>query len=334
MEQNIGLEQLEYNKIKEILAGFAACEMGKERCRGLLPCESFAEAQEQMDLTRRAYDTKIKIGSNPVRPFGDVSESVERAKKGGGLSISLIMQVGNLLSVSHTAKKALSAEDIDEIIGNMAASITLNERLQRDISESFLSENEVSDSASPELKAIRRKMQKCQSKIRDKLSAMITSSAYASSLQDAIITVRDGKFVLPVKSECRGNIKGVLHDRSDSGQTVFIEPMEVVEINNELVSLSIDERTEIDRILSEFSSRIGEMANELFTNTEVLITLDVLFAKAAMAAECKATAPVLNKDGVIDLKQARHPLIDKKEVVPIDVKIEKDIDCLLITGPN
>lgn len=328
------MEQLEFDKIINILTTFAVTELGKKRCKKTKPCGSFFEAEQQLDLTQCAVDTRIKLGSSPIRPFSDISDSVKRASIGGSLGIGQIMKVGNLLSASHTAKKHLIADDIPMEISSIASSITLNERLQKDITECFISENEVSDSASEQLRIIRRKMHKCQGRIRDKLSSMISSSAFAKNLQDPIITMRNGKFVLPVKSECRGNVLGVLHDQSASGQTVFIEPMAVVEINNELIALTLEERAEIERILEAFSARIGEIADELNTNAEVLVTLDVLFAKAAMAAEMKASRPVLSSDGIIDLKQARHPLIDADKVVPVDVTIKKDIDCLLITGPN
>lgn len=328
------MEQLEYNKIIEILTTYAVSDLGKERCRATMPYDSFFEAQRQLEMTQCALDTRIKLGSSPIRPFADVSDCIKKASIGGSLGIGQIMRVGHLLAASHTAKKSLIAEDIPMEISSLAASITLNERLQKDITESFLSETEVADTASDELRNIRRRMHKCQGRIRDKLNTLITSSTFSKNLQDPIITMRNGKFVLPVKSECRGNVPGVLHDQSASGQTVFIEPMVVVEINNELVALSIEERTEIERILSAFAARIGEMADELNINTEMLVTLDVLFAKAAMATATKATMPILNREGIIDLRHARHPLIDKEKVVPIDVLIKEDIDCLLITGPN
>lgn len=328
------MEQLEYNKIIEILTTYAATDMGKERCRSTVPCDSFFEAQRQLEMTQCALDTRIKLGTSPIRPFSDVRDCIKKASIGGSLGIGQIMAVGGLLGASHTAKKNLVAEDIPMEISSLASSITLNERLQKDITESFISDTEVADTASEQLRNIRRKMHKCQGRIRDKLSSMISSSTFAKNLQDPIITMRNGKFVLPVKSECRGNVPGVLHDQSSSGQTVFVEPMAVVEINNELVALALEERTEIERILSAFSARIGEIARELDINTEMLVTLDVLFAKAAMAQAYKATMPLLNQEGIIDLKQARHPLIDKDKVVPIDVLIKDDIDCLLITGPN
>lgn len=328
------MKQLEFDKIIDKLTGYAVSSLGKERCREILPYNSYYEAESALELTESAVDTRLKLGTTPVRPFSDVRDSIKRAGIGACLGIGDIMRVGNLLSACHTAKKHLIGEDIPMDIGSIASAITLNERLQKDITESFVSEEEVSDNASDELAAIRKRMHRCQGKIRDKLMSMIASSAFQKNLQDPIITIRNGKFVIPVKSECKSNVPGVLHDQSATGQTVFIEPMAVVEINNELVSLSIEERSEIERILSAFSDRIGAMADELYVNTETLVQLDVLFAKAAMAIETKSTRPVLNEDGVIDLKQARHPLIEPSKVVPIDVVLRQDIDCLLITGPN
>lgn len=328
------MEQLEFDKIINILVSFAVSEMGKERCKKTAPLDSFYEAERQLDLTQSAIDTKIKIGASPIRPFADVSDAIKRASIGATLGIGEIMSIGHLLGASHTAKKHLIAQDIPMAINSIAGDIALNEQLQKDIANSFVSKEEVSDAASDELRNIRRRMHRCQGKIRDKLSSMIASSTFQKNLQDPIITIRNGKFVLPVKSEYKSNVPGVLHDQSSSGQTAFIEPMAVVEINNELISLSIEERAEIERILEAFSRRIGVMHHELSTNMETLVELDVLFAKANMAISTKATRPILNDKGIIDLKQARHPLIDVDKVVPINVVVEEGIDCLLITGPN
>ncbi len=242
------------------------------------------------------------------------------------------MRVGDLLRVSKEAKKSLSKEGLGEKLTAIGDELITFDVLSKEIEMNFISHEEIADSASEKLYGVRKSILRCQSRIKDKLSTLI--SKFSTYLQDPIITMRSGKYVLPVKSECKNSVKGVVHDQSGSGQTVFIEPMAVVEINNELTSLKVEESVEIERILMAYSDEIGNIAEMLFENMELLIKIDVLFAKVEMAISMKASMPILSDEGEIKLINARHPLIDPKKVVPISITLNPQKKCLLITGPN
>ena len=211
---------------------------------------------------------------------------------------------------------------------------TLVEGLEKDIFDAILSEEELADSASPALADLRRRIRRAQLKVREQLDGIIRSPQYAKALQEPIVTMRDGRFVVPVKIECKNEVKGLVHDTSSSGATVFIEPMAVVDANNEIRLLQNEEQLEIDRILQEFSERIGQVADATRMSFEALLQLDLLFAKSRLADKMKATVPELNEDGIIEFRKARHPLIQKDKVVPVDIRLGDGFDTLVITGPN
>jgi len=328
------LEILEYNKILEIIAKRAVTTLGKEQIRDLRPVTDFdtvAKLQEEMSdatamLARRAMP--------PVSAISDVTGALKRAEAGGVLGAGELMAIGAVLRTAKQIKRYLEAEEEIPTVNDISASITVISDLERDISDAIISEEEIADSASPGLSAIRRKMRSLSGKIKDILNDMLHSEKYTKYLQEPIVTMRGDRYVLPVKSESRSSIPGILHDTSATGSTVFIEPMAVVEINNQLRSLSSSEKEEIEKILAEFSARVAEHSIEIAEDFKAVIRTDVMFAKASFCVDYRCHAPELNNEGYVDIKQGRHPLIAANKVVPIDIYLGRDFHTLIITGPN
>ena len=273
-------------------------------------------------------------GAVPIAPVRPVGESVKRAEMDGILSPKELLNIGALLRVSRQVSSYISKTEKLDILSSYASQITLLNRLAADITDSVISEEMIADNASPQLAAIRRKKLSLNNKIKDTLAGMIHSPAYTKFLQEPIVTMRGDRYVLPVKNECRTSIPGILHDSSATGATVFIEPAAVVQINNQLRDASIEEEREIERILADFSARVAEEGENIVKNYKIVIALDILFAKAAFGNRNKCTEPELNREGFLRLVGARHPLIDKKKVVPIDIILGEDFDTLVVTGPN
>ena len=330
-----GLKVLEYNKIIELLSSQAGSEMAKEKLKALTPSDNAAEIKEHLSETTEAVSVIVRKGSLPVGQIYDIENAMHLARKGGSLTMRQLLQVLYNLKVASNVVTFLKS-DLPPlpIINGMAEVIVTFPRLAERIDRCILSEDEMADSASPELRNIRRDIVRQNDAIRNRLNNILNSSTSKTYLQDAIVTMRDGRYVVPVKAENRAKIPGIVHDQSGSGATLFIEPQAVVELNNKLRELELAEKAEIERILAELSSNVAEHFHDIMNNQKLLIDMDVIFAKGKLSCMMQAEEPAIDEGGYLDLKEARHPLIDPKKVVPINVSIGKDYNTLVITGPN
>ena len=328
------LTTLEYPKILDRLATFAQSQGGKKKASELVPYEKIADALHALNETAEADRVLFEYSLSPSFAVDDIGDILVKAKKGATLAIPDIMKVGRSLRVSRRLKYTIDKVKDCPLLADMAMGLFENETLEKKIFDAFLSETEVADNASNELRAIRIRIRKLNDNVRSKLQLFITSPKYSKYLQDNIITVRGDRYVIPVKSDCKGTIPGLVHDQSASGSTLFVEPMQIVELNNELKVELVNEQLEIEKILRNFSNQIEECADGITYSYNTVVDMDMVFAKAQLAREYKATKPELNEDGVIDIRAGRHPLIDQKKVVPVSLTLKKDEKMLLITGPN
>lgn len=328
------LTTLEYPKILDRLAAFAQSQGGKKKASELVPYEKIADALHALNETAEADRVLFEYSLSPSFAVDDIGDILVKAKKGATLAIPDIMKVGRSLRVSRRLKYTIDKVKDCPLLADMAMGLFENETLEKKIFDAFLSETEVADNASNELRAIRIRIRKLNDNVRSKLQLFITSPQYSKYLQDNIITVRGDRYVIPVKSDCKGTIPGLVHDQSASGSTLFVEPMQIVELNNELKVELVNEQLEIEKILRNFSNQIEGCADGITYSYNTVVDMDMVFAKAQLAREYKATKPELNEDGVIDIRAGRHPLIDQKKVVPVSLALKKDERMLLITGPN
>lgn len=328
------LTTLEYPKILDRLATFAQSQGGKKKASELVPYEKIADALHALNETAEADRVLFEYSLSPSFAVDDIGDILVKAKKGATLAIPDIMKVGRSLRVSRRLKYTIDKVKDCPLLADMAMGLFENETLEKKIFDAFLSEAEVADNASNELRAIRIRIRKLNDNVRSKLQLFITSPKYSKYLQDNIITVRGDRYVIPVKSDCKGTIPGLVHDQSASGSTLFVEPMQIVELNNELKVELVNEQLEIEKILRNFSNQIEGCADGITYSYNTVVDMDMVFAKAQLAREYKATKPELNEDGVIDIRAGRHPLIDQKKVVPVSLALKKDEKMLLITGPN
>lgn len=328
------LTTLEYPKILDRLATFAQSQGGKKKASELVPYEKIADALHALNETAEADRVLFEYSLSPSFAVDDIDDILVKAKKGATLAIPDIMKVGRSLRVSRRLKYTIDKVKDCPLLADMAMGLFENETLEKKIFDAFLSETEVADNASNELRAIRIRIRKLNDNVRSKLQLFITSPQYSKYLQDNIITVRGDRYVIPVKSDCKGTIPGLVHDQSASGSTLFVEPMQIVELNNELKVELVNEQLEIEKILRNFSNQIEGCADGITYSYNTVVDMDMVFAKAQLAREYKATKPELNEDGVIDIRAGRHPLIDQKKVVPVSLALKKDEKMLLITGPN
>lgn len=326
---------LELPKILLTLSEMTSCEEARLAALSLQPSGDFFEVQKRLSETEAAHILIAKFGAPSFGGLINVNNQLSRASSGGTLSMRELLDISCDLRVIRgiTEWRSKSA-GMDTAIDDLFNSLYTNKYLEDKINNAVLSDTEMSDNASPALKDIRRHKRLEESKIRDKLDGMIRSPKYKSSLQDAIITQRNGRFVVPVKAEHRSEVSGMVHDTSGSGATVFIEPAAVIEANNRIKVLESRERDEIERILSELSEEAGSFADTIKISCESAAELNLIFSKAQLAYKMKATMPITNSRGVIELKKARHPLLDPKKAVPIDVSLGDKYDSLVITGPN
>ena len=328
------LKVLEFDKILSLVSDLAVCPESKKAVAALKPSSDFAEVSDMQKKTAAASSMTAMFGHIPIAPVRSVKQSVKRTEIGGVLSLKELMNIGSVLRVSRQVVSYISKTDKLELISLYAKRFSVDNRLCNDITDAIIGEDTVSDSASPQLSAIRRKKMNLNNKIKDTLNSMIHSPVYTKYLQEPIVTMRGDRYVLPVKNECRNSVPGILHDSSATGATVFIEPSAVVQINNQLRDASIEEEREIERILADFSARVCEEADNIMGNYDAIVELDILFAKAAFGNRYKCTEPELNDECYLKLVKARHPLIDKNKVVPIDIYLGEKFDTLVVTGPN
>ena len=329
------LRVLEFPKILEMLAALAITDPGREAARALLPSGDAATVRRLQAETEEATTVMAYTGGNPMAWFTDVRPFLKLAKAGGTLSPKALLQVADALKASRTVRGALVTDREDTpYLTEMGSRLATNRSLEEEIFDAIISEDEISDHASPELYDIRRKMRTLNDRVRDRLNGIIRSSTMQKYLMDAIVTMRNGRYVVPVKAECRASVPGIVHDQSGTGSTLFIEPMAVVEAGNELKQWTLKEKNEIERILGMFSDRIAPDADLIANNLELLARLDVIFAKAALSRQMRAVPPKLNEQGHVRLIQARHPLIDPEKVVPSTLWLGEEFTTLVITGPN
>lgn len=330
------LETLEYRKIiaqlKREMGSAASAKLADE----LTPLTSEKIIKEELRSTTEAVDLIVRKGPLPTGGLYDIREALLLAKKGGSLTMRQLLEVQNVLGISSEVVAFMHDDALLELkyIGEMVDLIVEFTALEKEISRCILTEDEMADNASPKLKDIRRNIHQQNQAIKNKLSRIITSSSNKTYLQDAIVTMRDGRYVIPVKQEYRSFFPGMVHDQSKGGATLFIEPQGVVELNNKLRELEVEEQLEIARILAELSSRVAEHYREIRSNLELLTKLDFIMAKGKLSCKMHASEPKIDADGELRLISARHPLIEYKKAVPVDIRIGGDYRTLIITGPN
>lgn len=330
---------LEINRVKEMLKGYTVSSLGKKAVDEMEIYHDIEVLKMKQEEVTEAANIIIKRSSPPLFGINEIVPHLKHTLLGGSLYPGALIKIGDTLRVSGRLKKFLSNDDSDRqssypVIENLIAALYTNRALEQEIANAIVSEDEISDSASTRLRQIRQQIKNKKAEIKNRLEKIVTSQDTAKHLQDTVVTMRGDRYVVPVKSESKGKIQGIVHDMSASGQTVYIEPMAVVNLNNELRTLYIEEDTEIKRILEELSAKVAEVAEELMGNEEILKELDFIFAKGQMSIEMDGQAPILNEEGYINLKQARHPLIDREKVVPIDMYLGDTFTSLIITGPN
>jgi len=329
------LRVLEFNKIRDQLAQYCESEMGIQLCNQLVPVSRLEDVLRMQQETREAHDVLTYLGASPMIAFSDVRTQLHLAEIGSTLSPRALMDIGASLRAARAAREALvNDREGTPMISANAARLSVFKTTEQAISDAIISEDEIADRASTELFTIRRKMRACNERVRERLNSMIHSQTYAKYLQDAIITMRGDRYVLPVRQEYRSMIPGIVHDQSATGATIFVEPMSVVEIGNELKQLIAAEHAEIERILRALSAQIAPEAASMADNLAILAQLDFAFAKGALAKAMFAVEPKINQKGRIRIVRGRHPLIDPQKVVPLDIRLGDEFTSLIITGPN
>lgn len=319
----------------EKLAEFTSCEDARENALNLRPESSLAMAQALLNQTADAHMLLARFGGPSFGGLKNVNNALSRANAGSVLNTRELLDIAGVLRVIRTLSQwRESNAGVHSVLDPLFNALAPNKYLETAIFNAIVSEDEISDNASPALADIRRKIRVQESKVREQLEKFTRSQTNSKFLQENIITQRNGRYVVPVKNEYRSEIAGLVHDTSSSGATVFIEPMAVVEANNEIRVLQAKEREEIERILYELSVQAGDFAQSIKNSYECALELNLIFAKAQYAYKIKAMPPILNDSGIINLREARHPLIDPKKVVPVDIMLGKDFDTLVITGPN
>ncbi len=329
------LKTLEYNKILDLLVQQASSSMAKEELRYLQPMTSVAEIKDALAETTQAQTVILKKGSAPLGQIYDISAAMTFARKGGVLTMGQLLQILYNLKIAANVTTFLKS-DLPPLpaIDAIREVIVTCPRLAENIDRCIISEDEMADNASPALKDIRRSITRQNDAIRNRLNSIINSSDNRTYLQDAIVTVRDGRYVIPVKAEHRGRFQGIIHDQSATGATLFIEPQVIVNMNNELREMELKEKAEVERILAELSSAAAEHFHDITNNQKLLTALDIIFAKGKLSMVMGGEEPEVSEKGALVLKDARHPLIDKKKVVPINIKLGDDYETLVVTGPN
>lgn len=330
------LSSLEYPKIIERLTEKASSPMGKELCRKLQPSTDINKIRLMQTQTKDALTRLFQKGSVSFGSVKDIRGSLNRLEIGSSLGIMEILSVCALLentsrvkAYSRGARSDLPSDSLDSMFEQLAPLTPLSSEIRRCI----LSEDEISDDASPALRQVRRNMKVTNDRIHTQLSGLVNGNA-RTYLQDSVITMRNGRYCIPVKAEYKGQVPGMIHDQSSTGSTLFIEPMAVVKLNNDMRELELQEQKEIEIILAGLSEQIAEEREAIALNLELMVQLDFIFARAGLAMDMNGSEPVFNEEGRVLLKKARHPLIPKKKVVPIDIRLGDDFDLLIITGPN
>ena len=331
------LKTLEYNKIIDLLTEYATSESGRELCRKLKPMTDLEAIEDAQAKTRDALSRIFKKGSLSFSGLHNIGASLKRLEIGGTLGIEELLRIASLLEVAKRAKaysrsdrEDTKADSLDELFDKVEPLTPLLDEIRRCI----ISEDEIADDASSTLKNIRRSMKNINDKIRNQMNTMLNNTDTRNLLQDAVVTMRNGRYCLPVKAEAKGQVPGMIHDQSSTGSTIFIEPMAVVKLNNDLKELFLKEQEEIEVILANLSAQVAEYISFLQDDYQVLTELDFIFAKGSLAKSYNGTAPLFNTEHRIRIRKGRHPLLDSHKVVPIDIHLGDDFDLLIVTGPN
>lgn len=331
------LQTLEYNKIINKLADFASSEAAKEMCMNLVPMDNLNMIKEAQTATSDAVSRLWKKGSISFSGIRNIKASLKRLEIGSTLGTGELLNISSVLKVALRVKNWGRTDDenvTDDSLSYMFNGLEPLSKLNNEIERCILSEEEISDDASPELKSIRRQIKLANDQIHSHLNSMINSSSTRTYLQEYVITMRNGRYCIPVKQEYRNQVTGMVHDQSSTGSTVFIEPMSVVKLNNDIKELMIREQDAIEVILSGLSNQCGENIDAISENLSILTELDFIFAKAKLSKDLNCCEPEFNNQGIINLKDARHPLIDSKKVVPVNIRLGEDFNLLIVTGPN
>ncbi len=330
------LRALEYPKIIQQLTDKASSSMGKELCRNLIPLTNIEEIRSMQAQTKDALTRLFQKGSISFGSVKDVRGSLKRLEIGSTLGISEILAICSLLENTNRVKAYARndrSDGIPDSLDGMFQSLEPLTPLSSEIRRCILSEDEISDDASSTLRQIRRSMKQANDRIHTQLGSLVNGSA-RNYLQDAVITMRNGRYCIPVKAEYKGQVPGMIHDQSATGATLFIEPMAIVKLNNDIRELELQEQKEIEVILASLSEQIALDREAIRIDLQIMVDLDFIFARASLAMDMNASEPIFNEEGRIHLKKARHPLIGKKKVVPIDIRLGQEFDLLVVTGPN
>lgn len=332
---NSNHKTLELHKILTMLSEKASNPITKEKALSIKPSSDFETVKKELSKTSDAYELSCKFGNPPFYNFKDISDCLNRASSDGKLSLKEMLDVRYLLMQCREISEWYSqCSETENTLSYLFSSVVPNKSLEKRIELSVLSEEELADTASDELEKIRKKIIRSGMKVREHLDKMIKSSSVQKSLQENIVTIRDGRYVLPVKAEHKNNVEGLVHDVSSSGSTLFIEPMAVVEENNNIRVLKALEQEEIERIIKEISAECGAFAEQLIRNMSYIAELNLYFSKADLGIEMRGSVANITDSGKVILKKARHPLIDNNKVVPISLSLGEDYNVLIITGPN
>ena len=330
------LTVLEYNKIIDKLASYASSPLGRQMCMKLVPVSDIDEIEQWQKHTADAFDRLIKKDGISFGSNNNVTSSMKSLDIGMTLSAAELLAVANFLANVKRVKtygRKEKPDDPDDSLSQMFEDLSPLTQISEEILKCIISEDQIADDASPTLKKIRREISSTNDKIHSQLISMLNGSM-RSYLQDAVITMRDNRYCIPVKAEYKSQVSGMIHDQSSTGSTVFIEPAAVVNLNNRIRELGLEEQKEIEVILAQLSAKVGEYSEEIVQDQKIMTMLDFIFAKGRLAIEQNATRPVFNDEHIISIRKGRHPLLDPQKVVPIDIRIGEDFDLLIVTGPN
>ena len=336
MNQKV-FKTLEYNKILEKLSSYASSEENKKKCLKLKPLTDIDKINHLQQTTKDALDRLYKDSGISFTGLCNINASLKRLEIGASLNSGELLRISSLLELAKRAKaydRSNKDDEKSDSLSELFADLSPLSPFYEEIRRCILSEDEIADDASPALFKIRKSIRGMNDRIHAQLTSIMNNSNTRTYLQDAVVTMRDGRYCLPVKAEAKGNVPGMVHDQSSTGSTLFIEPMAVVNLNNELKELLIKEEDEIEIILANLSQKVAENSDEIRCDYHILSELDFIFAKAAYAKSYNGVAPSFNEDGIIDIRKARHPLLDPKTVVPIDIRLGEDYKQLIVTGPN
>lgn len=330
------LHTLEFDKIINTLSEFATCPGGFELCKNIEPMYDIEAIKNSQTETTDALVRILRSGSLSFSGTRNILESLKRLEVGGTLGIIELLNISSVLKVTSRAKSFSRREESakKDSIDSMFEALEPLTPLNNEINRCIISEEEISDDASPTLRNIRRHMKLANEQIHNQLNSLVNSQTTRTYLQDNVVTMRNGRYCIPVKQEYKNSVPGLIHDQSQTGSTIFVEPMAVVKLNNELKELSLKENDEIEVILSNLSASCAENIAAIECNYKMLVQLDMIFAKASYSKSIKGSEPIFNTDGYINIKEGRHPLIDKNKVVPINIYLGKDFDLVIVTGPN